>query len=403
MNYSYYAYTTNKTIVKGTITASSEEAATEKLVHQGYRVLSLKRQTSFELDWEKLFPSLFQVKVKTVIFFTRQLALLLESGTDIIGAIELLRVQSSNRIFRKILAEVDLDLRSGKSLSAALSKHPDVFPVTYCRSLSAGEQTGGLDTMLRQIADYMEREVKSRKGLKSALKYPITVSIVAFIVIIVLVTFVMPTFIGLYKTMGTELPLPTKVFIAIVDILRAYGLYMLGIAGVAALAIALYIRTPEGKYRWHKLALTLPMVGEITLLGELAYCCQTMSMLFHSGVPLLEIMDIVAQSSGNKVMQETLIKVKQSAFEGKGLSRPMSENPLFLPLMVQMIKVGEETGSLALSLTTVAQAYNAEVEDKTQSLIGFIQPALTLAIGIVVAFIAISMLSAMFGVYGQMG
>ena len=403
MDFSYLGYASDKKIVRGTVSAASDKIAGQMLAYQGYRVLSLKPASAFTPNWEKWFPSLFEIKPKEIIMFSRQMALLLESGTDIVTSLELLQTQVSSRSFKKILSEVISDLRNGDQLSAALSKHPKVFPSIYRRTLSVGERTGSMETVLRQVADYMEKSGNSNKKVKSALAYPLFVSITAVVVIGILVTFVLPVFVGLYSSMGAEVPRPTMILLSSVQVLRQYGLYLLTGLVVAIALVFAYIRTPAGRYRWDNLVLSLPLVGRVNLLNELASCCQNMALLVRAGLPLTEIMSLVIENCGNKAMVHALTGVQQSMLQGEGLSQPMARNPLFLPMMVQMIKVAEETGTIDATLSAVAQSYEIEADDKTRALIGLIQPTLTLTIGATVAFITISLMSAMYSVYGQMG
>ncbi|MFH0847845.1 MAG: type II secretion system F family protein [Chloroflexota bacterium] len=403
MNYQYVVYSAENKIVKGTITAPNDKAAREMLTRSGYRILGLRAVFSFSFQWEKYFPTLFQVKPKTVILFSRELALLLESGIDIVTALELFRSQARSRVFRRVLEEVSSDLRRGTKLSVALAKHPEVFPTIYCRSLAAGEQTGGLEDVLRQTAAYMEKEETTKKSIKGALSYPIIVSVVAVGVVIVIVNFVMPSFVNLYRTLGGSLPLPTRILLGITGVFRKYGLYMLGALTLSAIGVAAYIRTPKGRFQWDRLALTTPLIGSINHLSALAVCCRTMAMLFRSGLPMVEIMDTVIEGAKNSVISGALTNLRRALLKGEGLSRPMSANRLFLPMMVEMVKVGEETGNLETTLLTVAETYDTETEDRIHALIGFIQPALTVTIGIMVGFIAISMLSAMYAIYGKIG
>jgi len=403
MDYQYIGYAEDKSLVKGTVVAVNQEAAEGILSRRGYQVLSLKAVAAFMPTWDKLFPSLFQVKQSEIIMFSRQLALLLESGTDIVTSLLLLQAQITNRTFSRVLDKVIAELRAGNRLSVSLSKHPTVFPKLYCRSLSVGEQTGGLESILRQIADYMEKETSTKKGIKSALAYPIMVAIVAFIVVGVLVTFVLPSFMGLYSTMGAELPAVTQLLLTMVNFLKSSGVYMFMGLGFTGLLTAVYTRTPAGKYQWDYLLLRVPLLGRVILLTELSRCCRSMSLLFRSGLPLTEIMSMVAEGSNSRVIRESLIEVQQAMLKGEGLSQPMSNNRFFLPMMVQMVRVGEETGNLDVTLLATAQAYDAEADDKTRALVGFIQPAMTLGIGSLVAFITIALLSAMYSVFGQMG
>jgi len=400
MVYQYVACNEVGEIVKGRLSAASEEAVTDLLSYAGYRLINLKPYVPF-LSLDKLSAQFFRVKPAEVILFYRQLALLLESGINIVTSLELLQSQVSNRALKKVLDEVISDLRSGNQLSAAMSKHPQVFSPLSCRSLSIGEQTGGLEVMLRQIADYIEKEIIASKGIKSALMYPIIASVVTIVVVAVLIGFVLPAFSNLYDSLGAELPVMTRMMIDMSTMFRSNALYILMAIVVIGVTTFIYIKTPEGRYQLDKLLLRLPLLGRVRHLNELARCCRSISLLFTAGLPLTEIMPLVIQGTNNKVMEQALYEVQQGMLKGEGLSQPMSKSTLFLPMIVQMVKVGEETGNLDASLLAVAQNYESEAEDKTKSLIGLIQPVMTLVIAGIVGLIALSMVSAMYSMYGQ--
>ena len=400
MVYQYVACNEFGEIVKGKLSAASEEAVTDMLSYAGYRLINLRPYVPF-LSLDRLSAQFSQLKPTEVILFYRQLALLLESGINITTALELLLDQVSNRTLKRVLGEVISDLRSGNQLSVAMSKHPEVFSSLCCRSLSIGEQTGGLETMLRQIADYMEKEITASKGIKSALMYPIIASVVTVVVVGVLVGFVLPAFGDLYSSLGAELPAMTRILMDASDMLRSNALYIMLILIIAGGLALVYIKTPEGRYNLDKLILRLPLLGRVRHLNELARTCRSISLLFTAGLPLTEVMPLVIQGSGNRVVARALYDVQQGMLKGEGLSQPMAKNMLFLPMMVQMVKVGEETGNLDTSLLAVAQNYEAEAEDKTKSLIGMIQPVMTLVIAAIVGVIALSMVSAMYSMYGQ--
>jgi len=400
MDYQYIAYTVDRRLVRGRLSATNEEAATSLLNYGGYQVVSLKLVTPF-FNAEKLLARFSRIKPREIIMFSRQLALLLESGTDIVTSLELLQSQVTNRTLRRMLGEVASDIRGGSSLSAALSKHPRAFPELYHRTIAAGEQAGNLEIVLRQMADYVERGALTEKKIKNALMYPFVLAIVAVGVVVVLVTFVLPTFTTLYAAFGAKLPAPTRMLISVSDWLVNYGLYLL--LGVVAVAVVgyIYIRTPAGKYQWDKLMLSLPVVGRINLLSELSRCCRTVALLFRVGLPLPEVMNLAVHGANNKVVAKDLSEVQQELIRGEGLSKPMSRRKTFLPLMVQMVGVGEETGNLDNTLTTVAQSYEVEADDRTSSAVGLLQPAMVVIIAVVVGFIAISLVSAMYSIYGQ--
>lgn len=400
MDYAYVAYTGDRKLVKGRLSATNEEAAADLLGYGGYQVVSLKSVSPF-FNIRRLAKLFSSIKPREIIMFSRQLALLLESGTDIVTALDLLQSQVTNHTLKEMIAEVASDIRGGSSLSAALSKHPQAFSRIYHRSVAAGEQAGNLEIVLRQMADYIERGSNTAKKVKSALTYPIIVAIVAVIVVMLLATFVLPNFLGMYASMGAELPPITKLLLAITEWFGSYGVYLILVL-LAAVGVGFsYARTPVGKYQWDKLLLRLPVVGRIFLLNELSRCCRTMSLLFRVGLPLPEIMTLAIDGSANKAIIEDLTDVQQELIRGEGLSGPMGKRARFLPLMVQMVSVGEETGNLDNTLLTVAESYEAEADDRTSSAVALIQPALTIGIGVVIAFIALSLVSAMYSVFGQ--
>ncbi len=400
MVYSYVAYRENGALVKGKLNAKSEEAATDLLNYTGYRVVSLKPYIPF-VSMDKLTADMFRVKPAEVTLLFRQLAMLLESGIDIITSFKMLRSQASNRALKRVLTDVIEDLQGGNQLSAAFGKHPKIFPVMYSRLISVGEQTGGLEAVLRQVADYMEKESVTMKNIKNALLYPVITAIVTVGVVILLLTYAMPAFGNLYKQLGLELPAITRALISTADIFKAYGQYMALVLVSLGVGGWFYIRTPSGKYRWDELMLTIPVLGKINHISELAHTCQSMSLLFHAGLPLTETVTLVIQGSGNKAIARALTTVQQDMVKGEGLSGPMAKSKLFLPMMVQMVKVGEETGNLDTTLKAVARSYEAEAEEKTKSLTALIQPAMTIVIGAVIGVIALSLTSAMYSIYGQ--
>lgn len=402
MNFAYVAYTKDQKLIKGKIPADSQEAAARLLSYSGYQVLSLKAQTSF-LSFGNLGLSLGRVTNTEVILFSRQLALLLESGIDIVTAFELLRDQTVNKMFRRVLENIAADIRGGSSLSSAMGKHPKVFSQVYSRSIAAGEQGGNLETVLKNMASFLERISKTEKKIKSALTYPVVVVIVAFIVVAIMVAFVLPTFTSLYASLGTDLPFATQLLINITTWLTDYGLYAMGAIAVLAVIGWMYIKTPGGKYQWSKIILKTPVIGRIVQLSELSRICQTMSLLFRSGLPLPEIMSQTISSTNNKVVSEALTNVNRDLIRGEGLARPMMKHKLFLPLMVQMVEVGEETGRLDETLQTVFTTYDVEADDRITSAINLIQPIMVVGIGLVIAFVAIALVSSMYSLYGQMG
>lgn len=400
MVYQYIACSPQGEVIKGRLNAANEEAVNDMMSYAGYRLINLKPYVPF-FSVERLKQSLFKIKPMEIVLFFRQLALLLESGVNIVTSLELLQEQMTNPNMKKAMVDILKDLRNGNQLSTAMAKHPEIFTPLACRTLSIGEQTGGLETMLRQVADYMEKEVTASKGIKSALTYPVIAAVVTIIVVGVLVGYVLPAFSDLYDRLGIELPMMTQMMMNFSESVKANALYILIGLVVVIGGFLVYIKTPEGSYKFDKFLLKLPLIGRVKLLNELSRCCRSISILFTAGLPLTEIMSLVTQGTNSKVMAEALNNVHQDMLKGEGLSQPMSKNPIFLPMIVRMVKVGEETGSLDTSLLAIADNYETEAEDKTKSLIGLIQPVMTLIIAGVIGLIALSMVSAMYSVYGK--
>ena len=400
MVFQYIAYNTKGEVVKGKLPAASEEAANDLLGYAGYQAISLKPYIPF-LNVDKLTSGLFQVKPGDIILVYRQMAMLLESGIDIVTALELLREQASNRALRKVIGGVIDDLRAGHQLSRALSKHPHVFSPIYCKLIGVGEQSGDLETVLRQVADYMEKEVTTAKETKSALMYPVITSVVTVVVIAILVTFVLPGFGSLYSSLGIAMPASAQLLIDLSAKLKEYWTFLMVGALAALILTCVYVKTAGGRARWDRLLLRLPLLGHVCHLNELARICRSMSLLFRTGLPLTEILPLLIDSSRNRALSQAMTNVQQDMIKGEGISKPMAKNSLFLSMMVQMVRVGEETGNLDATLLAVARSYETEAEDKMRSLIALIQPVMTLTIGLIIAGMAFSLVSAMYSIYGQ--
>jgi type IV pilus assembly protein PilC len=400
MDFAYVAYTEDKRLVKGKLSAATEEAATHLLGYGGYRVVSLKQVVPF-FDTEKLLARFTRIKPAEIIMFSRQLALLLESGTDIVTSLDLLQEQIDNQTLKTLIGEVAADIRAGSALSVALSKHPRAFSPMYHRAIAAGEQGGNLEVVLRQMASHIEKGVTTEKQVKNALTYPFVVVLVAIIVVIILVSFVLPAFTKMYGEFGVELPLTTRILMGITDWASQYGIYLIIAIIAVAIGVYFYIKSPRGKHWWDTTVLKLPVLGRIAHLGELSRACRTMSLLIRIGLPLPEVMGMTVYNSNNKVVADNLAGVQQELIRGEGLSRPMAKRPLFLPLMTQMVRVGEETGHLDNTLDTVADSFEMESSEKTRSAVALIQPVMTIVIGLLVGFVVLAMVSAMYSIYGS--
>jgi type IV pilus assembly protein PilC len=401
--YEYTAYTADRKTVKGTIDGMSEAMAEDALYRAGYqRILSLTAVRP-KASLRQLMPSFFGVKGRDVIDFSRELASLIEAGVSILNAMQLLEDQSTHPTFKKIINELVNELRGGSSFSAAISKYPQVFSATYRQVMKASEQSGSLETGLNHIAAYMEKQAETKKKIRGALAYPSLIAIMGFGVSVVLITVALPPLVDLFGALNAELPFITRMLIGVSNFLIGYKLHILGGLVVFAGLIGFSIRTPAAKLTLDRLLLRLPVIGSIILQRNMYHFCHTMGMLLKAGLQLPEIMDIVIPSFGNKVIRQALVELRERLIQGEGLSKPMDEIGLFPKLLVEMVAVGEKTGDLEGMVSNIADRFEYGVEQRISRLVSMMEPAMTIAAGLLVAFVAISFIGPLYSIVGAMG
>lgn len=399
MNYQYVAYTKDWKIVKGTLNVASESVAEQTLVRQGYQPISLKSMPVMP-TFEQLFPSLFTIKQKEVIMFSRQLATLLEASISLVPGLQMLQEQTSNKLFKKVIMNMLDNIRAGSSFSDALSKHSSVFGEVFCKLVAVGEQTGNLEVSLKQAANYMEKEQVAKKKIKRALTYPVIVLVVAMVVMAVLVLFVLPSMMTMFTSLGAELPITTKILVGFMDFIESYKLFVL--VGIVALVFAVIVslRQEPVRYQLDRLMITAPVIGTVNIMNEMSRFSRTITLLLHAGLPLPDIINMARDTSSNRLIREALGQVQSDLVQGEGLSIPMGKHKLFPKLLVQMVMVGEESGNLESTMNIVADNYESEADDKIGGLIALIEPTMTIGLALMVGFIAISVISPMYSIMG---
>jgi len=400
VTYRYVASTPQGKRVKGTIKATSELTAERLLVGQGLNPAEIVVAPSM-FSLEEAFPTFFKVKQRDVIVFSRQLATLLRSGISLLPALEIIQVQvGGSRAFTKILGSVAHDLRSGGLFSQSLSKHPRAFNDIYCRTMTVGEESGNLETVLNRMADYMETQSAMAGKVKKALTYPALVMGVGVVVVIILVTVVMPQLLDMFMAMDVELPLPTRILIGLTNFVNANTLYIL-IAGAFLVALVLWmVKQPTGRRLLDRLRLTVPIIGPPALMSELGRFARTLSVLVSSGLKLQEIMETAPQATSNRVFRDALNEVHDRLMLGEGLSAPMSHIDIFPPLLVQMVAVGEESNTLDYTMGVVADFYETTAEEKATAMVGMLGPLSTIGIAGLVGFIALAVILPMYTLTG---
>jgi type IV pilus assembly protein PilC len=402
MTYKYTAYTPDKKIVHGTLDVASESLAEGTLYRAGYeRILSLQKATpGFTL--ERLLPSLFGIKTREIIDFANQLATLVESGIALLTSLELLAGQTSRPALNKIIAGLAEEIQAGGSLSQALGRYPRVFPDTYRQVIRASEQTGRLEIGLRHAASYTEKQANANQKIKRAMAYPAFVLLMAAGVSVLLITIALPPLTDLFKSLGAELPWMTRWLIGITGFLLNNQLYVL--AGIVIIIMSIYFlsRLPSVKIARDYYILKLPVTGNIILERSMQQFCQTAAMLLKAGLRLPQIMEIVVQANRNRTIRDVMNRVRDRLVQGEGLAMPMAEAGLFPPLLVEMTAVGEKTGAMDATLATLADFYEKKVDRAIDLLITMIEPALTVMVGLVVIFIALSVITPLYSILRSM-
>jgi type IV pilus assembly protein PilC len=398
MAYKYQAYTSDKKIVRGTIEVASEKQAEGALYRAGYQNILSLEEVSPGLSLESLVPTLFSVKGRETIDFSNQLATLVESGISLLTSLQLLAGQTVKKPLKRILTRLIEEIQGGNSLSQALSGYPKVFSNTYCQMIKASEQAGQLETGLKQAAEYMERQATANQKIKQAMMYPSFVLVMAVGVSILLITVALPPLINLFNSLRAELPWMTKLLINVAGFLIDRGLYVLAGLFAAILLIIALLRLPSVKIARDRSLLKIPLIGSIIIERSMQFFCQTTAMLLKAGLRLPTIMDIVIQNNQNRIIHEALSQVKGSLVQGSGLSQPMAANELFPPLLVEMVVVGENTGAMDTTLATLADFYEKKVNRRIDAMIAMMEPVLTVIVGLVVIFLALSMITPLYSI-----
>jgi type IV pilus assembly protein PilC len=332
-----------------------------------------------------------RVKKKSLAIFTRQMATMIDAGLPLVQSLDILAQQEEDETFRDIIRTVKNEVEAGATLAAALQKHPRVFDDMYVNLVVAAEEAGTLDVILSRLATHIEKMEELKKKIRSALVYPAMIVTVAIGVTIILMVFVVPVFEKLFAGIGSTLPLPTRVVIAVSNIFKSYLPIVIAIVVVLAIVLRRYHKTEDGKRRIDDMMLKLPIFGELLRKVAIARFARTLGTLVSSGVPILEALNIVAGASGNKVVEEAILKGRISISEGQTISEPLSQSGVFPVMVTQMISVGETTGSLELMLNKVADFYESEVDTAVATLSSMLEPVLMVFLGVIVGGLVISM------------
>ncbi|AXA35704.1 Type IV fimbrial assembly protein PilC [Candidatus Sumerlaea chitinivorans] len=394
--YTYEALDKSGRQVKGIIEASSEEVIIEKLRNMGYYPLSVKLHKGKATQVDILaLPGLrnifHRIKRKHVTTFTRQLATLIDAGLPIMRSLKILEEQVESVVFKDKIAQIARDIESGSTLSDALAKHPKVFDSLYVNMVRAGEMGGVLEAILNKIADFLEKRQAIMGKIRSAMMYPVIVSVLATGIVAFILLFIMPKFKEIFDQLGAELPWLTQVLIDASFILANYWYWVIACLIVIYFILKKINQTREGKYVFDVIKLKLPVFGELFRKTAIVRFAGTLATLITSGVPILQALDIVRETSGNEVVTRAMDEVYESVKEGETIHEPLSRCPVFPPLVVHMVAVGEETGAIDQMLNKVAEAYEREVDDMVNAMASLLEPLMIVFLGVIVGVIVVAL------------
>jgi len=386
-------------VQEGVLVADSKDLAFATLSRQGIVVSGIR-----EKGKEAALPRAGRkVPAKKLAVFTRQFSVMIDAGLPLVQCLEILATQQDHKSFQKILFQVRQDVESGSSLAEAMRKHPRAFDALYVNMVAAGESGGILDTILQRLSTYIEKAVKLKSQVRSAMIYPIAVITIAACVVAVILLKVIPTFAALFAGLGAELPLPTRVVIAASNFLARYFIFIIILIGVGIYAFRAYYRTDGGRHTIDRMLLALPIFGEIIRKIAVARFCRTLATLTSSGVPILDSLEITAKTAGNAIIEDAVIATRKSVESGKTIAEPLRDAKVFPNMVVQMVSVGEQTGALDTMLNKIAEFYEDEVDAAVAGLIKLMEPLMIAILGVVIGGVVIAMYLPMFSLISKIG
>lgn len=376
--------------IEGSIEAVSSDAVASQLLESGITPIEIevaKAGASTEINFGKLFVE--KVTDTDVIQFSRQMYSLTKAGVPMLSALHGLSQSTKNATLAEAIRNVTANLEAGRDLATSFSDHPEIFSLFYISMIRIGETTGQLDAIFLQLAKYMERDKRTRSQIKSALRYPSFVLIAITIAIAIINLFVIPTFASVFAKFGSELPLATRVLLETSNFTVAHWPELFGVSIAVFLGVSHYIKTEEGRYRWDKHKLKIPLAGEIIYRATLARFSRLFAMSAGAGVPLITTLTVVAKALDNTYVEERILGMQTGIERGESITRTAAATGLFDSLVMQMMAVGEETGSIDTLLAEVAEFYEAEVENDIDKLSARIEPILTVFIAGIVLVLAL--------------
>jgi type IV pilus assembly protein PilC len=394
-SYGYTAINSSGLELDGEINASDSSAAREALRIRGLLALTLNEKPAASKD--RLGLAIKKVKPKALQVFSRQFATMIEAGLNVVTALTVLEEQTEDKKLAVVISEIRGDVEAGLLLSQALARHPNIFSRLYVAMVEAGEAAGVLDVVLDRVAYQIEKETQIKRRVKGAMIYPTMVLAFATCVLTAMLMFLVPVFVKIFADLGGDLPTLTQWVVNASNLLRSKYYIIFPALLAAGLGLRKFKRTEQGRQLWDRIKLRLPMkIGPVVLKVTMARFSRTLSTLIASGVDIIKSLEITGTTSGNWVVEEALADVRARVHEGVPIAQPLLENPVFPPMVSQMVKIGEETGELEKMLGKVADFYEDEVDASVQALTSIVEPIMMIGVGLMVGVIIISMYLPMF-------
>jgi type IV pilus assembly protein PilC len=395
--YAYVAIRPDGQRATGVEQAQSRRAAELALHGRELRDIRVTEKKSF-LQAELSAP---RVKREEVMHLSRQLGAFVRAGLPLIEAVRTIGDDAKNSGVRRMMAEVEDGLRGGERLSDCLDRHPKIFPEFYRGILRSAELTGQLDTVLDQLAKYLERDLEAGRKIKAASIYPSMIALMSLGTVVVMAWFVLPRFKVFFAGLNAKLPLPTRMLLAVTDFFTQWWLAVLAAAAFIAVSMFLALQTRAGRYARDRFLLGIPLIGGAVRFTLVERFCRILSSMVGAGVALPEALRVATESLHNRVFMRALAHVGDAMLEGEGLAQPLSNSGIFPATAARMIRVGEETGTLDVQLEVTARYYEGELDYKLKKLTALFEPAIIIAMGLVVGFVAVALMSAMYGIFNQ--
>jgi len=397
VKFAYVATGPDGQLATGVQRADSRDAAELALYGRQLRDIRLSEKRGM-LRVELSSP---RVKREEVMHLSRQLGAFIRAGLPLLDAVHTLGEEATNSSVRKMMRQVEDGLRAGETLSDCLDRHPKIFPAFFRGILRSAELTGQLDVVLDQLAKYLERDLEARRKVKAALIYPTIIAGMSVVTVVVLAAFVMPRFKVFFASLHAKLPLPTRMLLAVTDFFTQWWWVVLVGLAVAGLGVFGVLCTERGRYARDRLALAVPVLGSTVQFTLVERFCRVLAAMAGAGVPLPEALGVATDSLRNRVFIRSLSQVGEAMLHGEGLAHPLAATELFPPTAVRMMRVGEETGTLDTQLDVTARYYEGELDYKIKKLTALFEPAVIIVMGGLVGFVAVALVSAMYGIFNQ--